>query len=280
MKILICCLLALLVVPFAARAEEAQKSAFDRVVQRSELRCSYTSYDPMVIIDPNTKKMSGIFYDLINEIGKRAGLKVSWVEEVGFGNINAGFVTGRYDAFCAGLWPSANRAKSTVFSAPLFYDPISVFGRADDTRFDKDWKILNDAAYKVAITEGDATQGMAAAVLPKAIPFFLSENQTIADEINNVTSKKADATFRDLISAKNYLKSNPGTLKNLSPKEPVFMYPLTIGINKGEYSLKTLIDTVIVEMQDDGTVERTVKKYMGPDAGLFYHSKHDYRPFE
>lgn len=266
--------------PFFAQAASDGKSALDRVVETGELRCSYASYDPMVIVDPNTGKLSGIFYDLINEIGNRAGLTVKWVEEVGYGNINAGFVTGRYDAFCSGLWPSGNRARNTVFSDALYYDPVTVWVRHDDTRFDGDIQKINTPEHTVAVIEGDANVTMANALFPNAKRNAIAQNQTIAELVDQVATGKADAVFNDLITGKLYLDNNPNSIKDASPGKPVFMYPLTVGFNKGEYGLKTLFDTVISEMQDDGTVDKTIHKYMKENAGVFSKAEKEYRAFK
>ena len=260
-------------------APEDKETALERITRTGKIRCAYASYNPMLIIDPNTGQKSGIFFDLINEIGKRVGLDVDWSEEVGYGNINQGFVTGRYEIFGGGLWPSGNRARNTIFSEALFYDPISVFVRANDTRFDGDLKKLNNPKYKVTYTDADATQHMAGALFPMAKPIVTTSLQGIAEEMQNVVSGKADATFRDLITVEEYAKHNPNTLKNISPDKPVFMYPLTIGFNEGEYGLKTLFDTVIFEMKDDGTIANTIQKYMNERSHLFFYEKIEYKEF-
>lgn len=259
-------------------------NAFARVQQTRTLRCAYAAYNPMVIIDPNTRQLSGIFYDLVNEIGKRANIAVEWVEEVGYGNINAGFVTNRYEAFAAGLWPAGSRAVNTVFSAPLFYDPISIWVNAKDTRFDdgqdgSGWEKLNSPDYTVTYTDGDGTQNMKAAFFPLAKSAPSSQADAIADECSKVATGKADAMFRDLISGDLYLKNNPGSIKNVSPGQPVIMYPLTIGFNQNEHGLKSMVDAVIYELQQDGTVNRTIKKYLGDQAQLFMYADITYKPF-
>lgn len=256
-------------------------TAYDRVANTRTLRCAYAAYNPMLIIDPNTRQLSGIFYDLVNEIGKRANLNVEWVEEVGYGNINAGFVTNRYEAFAAGLWPAGSRSLNTVFSAPLFYDPISVWVNAKDTRFDgpDGWQKLNSPDYTVTYTDGDATQNMKRAFFPLAKDAPSSQADTIAEECDKVAARKADAMFRDLISGHLYLQSNPGSIKNASPDKPAIMYPLTIGFNQNEHGLKNMVDAVIYELQQDGTVARTLKKYMGENSPLFMYADITYKAF-
>ena len=256
-----------------------EQTVLQRVIGNDVIRCAYASYPVMLDINPNTGELSGIFYDIMTEIGKRADIDVKWVEEVGYGNINQGLVTGRYDLFCAGLWPSTNRARNTVFSQPLFYDPVTVWVRHDDARFDDDLTKLNAPEYKISVIDGDANQTMADALFPQAGRVSMSHNQTIADQINQVTSGRADAVFTDLITGMKYIQNNPESIKNVQPGKPVFMYPLTIGMKEGAYGMKTFLDTAIRELKDDGTIEQIIKNHMGENSDYFYFKQTKYAPY-
>jgi ABC-type amino acid transport substrate-binding protein len=253
-------------------------SAFDRVTSTHTLRCAYAEYDPFISIQPDGS-IKGIFHDVMEEAGKRLGLTVIWSEEVGYGNIPAGFITGRYDAFCAGLWPAGSRAASTIFSQPIVWDPVSVWVRANDARFDGHIESLNDPAFKIADTDGDATVSMADALFPKAGRVTLSQNQTIGEEIAQVTTGKADAMFRDYLTADRFNQTDPGALKDLSPGKPPLLYPLTIGFNQHETALKGMFDVVLGDMERDGTIERTVRSYLGDKSPLLFHSPGQFVPY-
>jgi len=256
----------------------AQISAFDTVIASHTLRCAYASYDPFLIVGEN-KQIKGIFHDVMEEAGKRLNIKIVWAEEVGYGNINTGFETGRYDAFCAGLWPAGTRAANTIFSRPVMWDPIGVWARADDTRFDGHLDRFNDPANKVSVIEGDATAAMADALFPKAGRVMMSQNQSIGEEISQVTSSKADATLVDYLTADNFMKKTPGSLKNLSPDHPALVYPMTIGYNQHEDALREMFDVVLFDMERDGTTERIVKTYLGDKSNLLYHEQNNYAPY-
>src|SRR5438309_6353296 len=63
------------------------QNAYDRVVQSGTLRLGYVPYPPGLIKDPNTKKLTGVFAEVIEEAAKNLGLKVEWAEEVGWGTM-------------------------------------------------------------------------------------------------------------------------------------------------------------------------------------------------
>lgn len=254
------------------------QSVFDRVVSSHTLRCAYAAYNPFLIIEPGGN-MKGIFHDVVEEAAKRLGLKVVWTEEVGYGNINTGFMTNRYDAFCAGLWPAGSRAPSTIFSRAVVWDPVSVWVRGNDVRFDGHMEMLNDSSSKVANIDGDATASMVDAMFPKSTRVTVSQNQTIGEEIIQVTTGKADALFQDYLSADLFMKNSPGSLKDLSPGKPPLVYALTIGFNQHEIALRDMFDVVLNDMDRDGTIKRIVKNYLGDKSNLLFHQQNQFDPY-
>lgn len=264
----------------AAPGTAAKPTAYDHVKQTGEIRCSYAALYPYVIVDPNTKQLSGIFYDAMNEIGKRTGMKVAWTEEVGFGNINQGFETGRYDAFCSGLWPSGVRSPYSAFSDAIVYDIVSGWVRPDDHRFDNNQlDKLNDSANTVVAIEGDTTMSIAQNMFPHAKLMPISQSQPTTDSYLAVATGKADVVFGTVTNIMQYVKTNPGALRQVDAP-PARVIPLTIGYPEGDLRLKNMIDPVIAEMQDDGFIRRTVARYLGDDQKVLYFAGKPYEAAE
>lgn len=253
-------------------------SAYERVVQTRTIRCSYAAFPPFMNIDAN-KSLSGIFYDVVEEAAKRLNLKVEWTEEVTYGTINTGFETGRYDAFCAGLWPAGSRAINTEFSRAVVWEPMGVFVRGDDDRFDGHVEKINDPSVKITDIDGDATASLIDAMFPRATRVFMNQGQNIGEEIMNVTTKKADAMLSDYISTDRWLQGSPGGVKNISPDKPFFTIGVTIGFNHNELALRDMFDVVLNDMDRDGTIVHIVKQYMGEKSAMLYHKQDQFQPY-
>ena len=165
----------------------AKETTYERVIRTGEIRCAYAVYEPPLIKDPNTGQLSGIFYDVMEEVGRRLSLKINWVEEVGYGTVAEGFVTDRYDAFCNTVWPTPERSRAASFTIPLYYSPVDIFIRADDHRFDNDLSMLNDPAYIFAVKDGDVSDTFATQIFPKArhssIPDMSDTSQLLVDVV-------------------------------------------------------------------------------------------------
>jgi ABC-type amino acid transport substrate-binding protein len=144
------------------------ETALDRVLRTGKIRCSYAIYSSYFRKDPNTGALTGIFHDVMEEVGKNAGLKIDWTEEVGYVNIFPGLESNRCDAFCGGLWPNASRAKAAAFSIPINYSAITTWVRPDDHRFDQDLRLINDPSVRIATLDGAMEDLIAKTDFPKA----------------------------------------------------------------------------------------------------------------
>ena len=132
------------------KTQPAKETAFDRVVRTNVLRCGYGIWKPGLSKDPQTGKLSGIFYDYLEAIGQHTGLKIEWTEEVGWGDFPAALNSGRIDAMCFGAWPKAVSAREVLFTEPTYFLPINAYVRDGDTRFDGAIEKVNAPSIKIS----------------------------------------------------------------------------------------------------------------------------------
>lgn len=239
----------------------AAETTYQRVLRTGEIRCAYAPYAPALSKDPNTGQLSGIFYDVMNEAGRRLNLKINWVEEVGYGVIAEGFVTDRYDAFCNTVWPTAERSRGANFTIPIYYSPAGVFVRADNHRFDNNLAKLNDPSITFAGRDGDISASFAQAAFPNAKIESIPQLSDTAQTLDDVVHKKADATINEPSLLALYLEKNPGTLVNIAAAHPIRVSPNTVEIKPSQYQFKVMLDTTLQELLNDGTVDKILDGY-------------------
>lgn len=156
-----------LIFSFDAKAEE---TVFEKVMQTRTLSVGYFTWAPFLVKDPNTGKMSGLNYDIMEAIGKNLGLKVNWVLDVGVGEVGAALESGKIDTMGVTIWPSSARYQAMTFSTrPEFYSPIYVAVRADDYRFKDQLSKADVKGVKTAGIEGDFSPQLAEELLPNAL---------------------------------------------------------------------------------------------------------------
>jgi len=245
----------------AGQGESKTESTYDRVMRTGTIRCGYMQHEPQTIINSATGEISGIYSDLMEEIGKRLSLKIKWAEEVGFGTAVEGLKTNRYDMVCANMWASSARARYSDYSAPLNYSLMNVWVRADDTRFDNNAKLLDSPEYQFAALEGGVDNQIIAYNFPKAKVLTLPNLTLVPEEFENLITRKVDALIMDDDGAISFLKNNPGKIKNLTRGNPVRFNENVMLMPAGEFRFNQMINNAIRDIQYDGTFDRIIRKY-------------------
>ena len=254
--------LLILLFPLCAHAADKKESVSDRVLRTGVIRCGYALWPPGLIKDPNTGALSGISKDLMDEIGKRLSLKTEWAEEAGWGNIVEGLVAGRYDMICGFVYANSARSRVMDFSIPVAYSPLYIVVRADDRRFDANLSTLNDPQYKIAILEGEQSAITQRQNFPHASVDAIPQMSDYSVLLKDVETGKADATTTEPGAFGDYNLNNPGKLKLLDRGHPLNVFPIVAGLPRGDPAFKRMIDVTLGELQNDGTIDRLLDKYL------------------
>lgn len=238
-----------------------KESAYDRVVTSNTLRCAYGISPPALVKDANTGKISGLDYDIWQEIGKELGLKIEWSEEAGWGNFIEGLKSGRYDAFCSEIWADPARSKFLSLTQPLLYSILNTYVRAGDHRFDGNLEKISSPQVIIPAIEGDVSVAMAQSRFPDAKILSLPQTSTVSDMFMAVMSKKADVIFLDQALFVSLNANNKGALVQLKNVPASFVFASYYGVNSGEIQLRDMIDVALQTLIDDGRLEKMAKKY-------------------
>lgn len=244
--------------------EKVQEAVSDRILRTNVLRCGYATLPPMLVIDPNTREMSGMDYEIIEAVGKKMGVKIEWTVETGYGTASVGMETGKFDMFCNGNWLDARRGRGALASRPYVYNPMFPVVRFDDTRFDQDLKRLNDAQFTIAGLDNDPTMDVAKQDFPKAKTLGWSEFASYAEAAESLTGRKADVFFSSFMTADDYMKKNPNKIRFLF-NQPVRFYPVGYQM-PFDIKLKGMVDAALEELIVSGEMDKLSEKYMGQDS--------------
>ncbi|HEU5115006.1 MAG TPA: transporter substrate-binding domain-containing protein, partial [Candidatus Paceibacterota bacterium] len=206
---------------FSTTSTSQSDDLAQKVLVAKEIRVGYIAYPPGLIKDPNTGKLSGIFYDALNKAGANLGLKVSWVQETSWGSMLTDLNAGRFDMIGSPVWQSSPRSTQADFTIPLIYSVIGVYTRPGDHRFDNDYSAINSPSVKISVIDGELAQSIAKEQFPNAQIVSLPQTASVAQDFLNVATGKADVTFEELPLANDYIKNNPGSIRNAQPNNPL-----------------------------------------------------------
>lgn len=250
-----------LIFTFFIPANANAQTSFERVIKTNTIRCSYSVWYPEMIMDPNTKVLSGYAYDVMEAIGKVLGLKIEWVEEVGPGVAHQGLATNRYDVACNGFWGPPGRTKTAFFSTPFAFFPLFAVTRSDLKGPSDNFEWLNSEKYKLAVFRGTVEDIILSTNFPKAQSFDAMELSTDGNILMDLINGKTDFAISNYTAVERFQKDNPGSKVSII-KKPIMTAPAAFLIANDDFRLKHMIDTTIAHLIDSGEIGRIMSKYM------------------
>jgi ABC-type amino acid transport substrate-binding protein len=255
--------LALFALPLFAYAKDI--STYDRVMKERTLRCAYTIYPPFFAKDPNTGEFSGIFHDILEEMGKELSISIDWTEEVGSDAIFQGFQSGRYDAVCVGYFATPSRANGGDFTKPAVYVPTYIYVRDDEQRFD-DMTALNSPSVKMGTMDGEYSDILRNQRFPKTQAVSLMGLSSAAERFDLVATGKADFTVAEGALGLDYMTNNPDKIKTFGA--PVSMGASVVLVPHDEYPLVAFLNAGIDSLFFSGKLKLILDRYQGKEGAF------------
>ena len=93
----------------------------------------HCDYPPVSFVNKSTNDPAGFFVDIMDVIGKRAGLQVTYVCESGWPEMMNAIESGKADL--GALMKSTEREKRLLFTAPVEMTFLSFFARSQSQYF-------------------------------------------------------------------------------------------------------------------------------------------------
>jgi len=248
---------------FANRSVQPQKQETlkERVIKSGKIRVGYLVTTPQQLAkNPNTGQLSGMYYDVVEEAGKKLNLKIEWTEEVGWGTMIEGLNQGRYDMVGSPVWANGTRALKADFSTPVTYNVMYAYARADDARLNK-LEDINSQNIKITVVDGTTAQYLTQQRFSSAQVVSLPQLSAQSDLLLNVATSKADVVLIDPFVANSFLQNNPGTKLKIIGDKIVRVDGNSVMFNSGEMEFKNMLDTVLKEEINSGFVDELLKKY-------------------
>lgn len=240
-----------------------KETLYDRVKRAGKIRCGYVIEPPLVMLDPNTGKLSGLTYELMEEIGRQLSLKIDWAGTVTYSHMVADLALNRFDMICSPVYTLPSRMREADYTVPFVFLPDYFYVRKDDTRFDNNYAAINDPGIRFSILDGHYSNIAASRDFPLATKISIPENASLSQLYLDVANNKADITVSDVMTFSNYDRNNPGKLRRVEGKPPlvgagVFTIPAK------EQDFKNALDVTIAYLLTIGTIDNLLRKYETP----------------
>ncbi len=260
-------------------ANNYQSGVYDRVILAEKVRAAYITYPPACMKNTATGEMSGIFVEVLEKACENLGLELVWTEEVGWASQIEGLESDRYDIVGSPVWANPIRGKNTSMSIPVYFSGIGIYVRADDNRFNNDFSKINDPSIKIGTIDGETADLIARTDFPNAGRYSSPQLTDISQKFLDLETNKCDVVFTEPYYAYEYLKNNPGTVKNIAEEQPIRLFGNCYMFKKNEYQMKHMLDVAIQDLINSGFVEKVIRKYE-PAPNLFYRTALPFQAFQ
>jgi len=260
-------LLAALYADFAPRATSPglvqsatlQSELLSSLDRDGTIKAGYGVYPPFTDEDPATGKVSGISVDIINEIARQAGLKVTW-SRFNWNTMSADLKRGQYDVLADAIFETPDRAREFTFTNAYAYLPIGIaVVKKGDARF-KVFDDINSPSVKVAVGQGFAEETFVKARAPRATIISIPSGQDSAMPINSVLTGRADIAITNLANADRYVKAHPDTLQVLWADHPPAYVPVAFALNLGDRLGADFLSVSLANLKSTGVLAAIAKK--------------------
>lgn len=251
-------------------------AAYNRILASGEIKVGYISYPPGFIKDPNTGDFSGVMNEVFTEMAKNLDLKIKYEEEVTWATLIESVESGKVDIIISPVWPTSQRGKYADFTIPVYLGSLRAYCRADDNRFDSNLDRINSPDVTISTIDGEISTNVALEDFAEAKITGLPNTTDISQMLLNVKDKKADVAFVEPFVAGSFMVANPNVIREVEGVRPLRIYPNKMMVRKGEYKLKSMMDTALEELMNNGFVDKVINKYE-PFKGAFYRNSLQYR---
>jgi len=114
---------------------------------------------------------------------------------------------------------------------------------------------------------------------PEAKRVSSTQTTDISQKLLDLADNKCDVVFTEPYYAYEYLRNNPGTIKNIAETNPIRLFGNSYMFKKNEFQLQHMLNVAIQDLINSGYVDKVISKYE-PTPHLFYRSAKQYKPFE
>lgn len=265
---LLCSIIALVVLVAGKQPISLDKpspprlSLYDKVLKAGKIRAAYTIYPPGCFKDENGN-LKGVFVETLEQAARNLNLTVEWTEEVGWATQIEGLDNDRYDMIGSSVWSNPKRARLATLSTSLYYSPLYIYARKNDKLFNDKTTLeaLNTPKVRISTVDGGTGETIAKVQFPEAQRIALSQMTDFGVSFMDVVHNKADIVIMEPFHAMKFMESNPDTIVNITPNEPLRMFGNSYMFKRGEVEFQNMLNVSITDLLTSGFVEHLLAKY-------------------
>jgi polar amino acid transport system substrate-binding protein len=242
-----------------ANISTSESSLIEEIKRRGEIRVGYLVWDPCVIKDLETAKLSGIYPDMVTEIAKALGVKVVWVETT-LANFAAGLQAKQFDFSVGPTFITIPRALAVSFTHPIAYVGNSAVVKTDNNLRPESMAELNRNKIRIAVLQGQALEEYTRRNVPNAEILVLSGSD-LTGPLLAVTAGKADIGFMNSVTVAKYTETHPEVTAVFTGPSQIEILPLAWAVRKDDTEMLAFLNAAITYFKSTRRLDEYQRKY-------------------
>ena len=248
----------------------AHGRSLDDIMSSKSMRIGIILVDQMVMRDPRTSELSGVWIDGIRRLFETLNLEPEFVETK-WATFAGGLQADQFDVFISGFM-TPQRALALEYTRPVVFLGHSASTLAENAERFRTLQDLNSPDVTIATVLGGSGHQFAKQHLPNANIKPLDTGDLTASGME-VLSGRATVAMDNAFSIGRFVRLNSDRMVDLFGDTPFNVLPVAWAIKPGNPRLMTFLNNVLDYMDTNGIWESVAAEYK--DTGL-YLIKRDY----
>lgn len=254
MRVLISLFLVLGATATASTAETGG-SRLDQIMATKAVRvCIWPDYYGITFRNPKTQQLSGIDFEMANELGKDLGVAVQFVDS-SFARLIDDLTQDRCDIamFAVGVTPA--RSEKLRFTRPHLASDIYAITTKSNRRI-KDWQDIDRPGTIVAVAKGTLHEPVMKEKL-KAAQLLVLDTPFAREQ--EVQSGRADVFMTDFPYSQRFL-ANADWARLVAPPSEYHTTPYAYAMKPGDNRWAERVERFVSDIKTDGRLKEAAKR--------------------
>jgi polar amino acid transport system substrate-binding protein len=252
----------------------AQARSLDDIVASKKMRLGIILVDQMVMRDPNSGELSGVWIDGIRRLFSTLNLEPEFIETK-WATFAGGLQADQFDVFISGFM-TPQRALALEYTRPVLFLGHSASTLKENTDRFKTLEDLNSPDVTIATVLGGSGHQFAKQFLPNATIKPLDTGDLTASGME-VLSGRATIAMDNAFSVGRFVKMHEDRMVDLFKDNPFNVLPVAWAINPGNPRLLSFLNTMLDYMETNGIWQAVAADY--EDTGQYLLDR-SYKPLK
>jgi polar amino acid transport system substrate-binding protein len=232
----------------------SQAATLEEIIKAGKIRVGVNPTIPPTAFYDDKNELDGFDIKFAQKIASMLGVEAEFVT-VGANDRVPFVASGKIDFVMGAMTRNSKRALVIDFTLPVTTEANAVL-TTEDKPF-KVWEDLNNPDVTVVEVRGTTSADFVKTNLPNAKLLLLDDHPSL---VTAIAQGRADASINVVALETKYMANHPDVKWKVLPT-PVNVYYNSLGVAKGNDSLKSWLNVAIFELQTSGFIDELWKEY-------------------